>query len=89
MYLQKVSGCDDGTCPAVYISDRTSTVIQGEHVATADGLALVPGEAAVELPLDVVLDAVHVLAQFADPTIVRCLGEALACSWTATSSVAS
>ena len=61
--LRKVSGCDDNTCPAVYVPDRGSAVVQGDHVANADGLKLGEGETVVELPPEIILDAVAALVQ--------------------------
>jgi hypothetical protein len=61
MKLRKVSGCDEGLCPAVYISDRGTGVAQGTPVIDASGLALGPGEVAVELPLGVLREALRVL----------------------------
>ena len=61
MKLRKVSGCDEGFCPAVYVSDRGTGVAQGTPVADAPGLALGPGEVAVELPLGVLKEALQVL----------------------------
>lgn len=61
MKLRKVSGCADKDCPAVYVSDQGTAVVQGNPVATADGLSLGEGETAVELPSDVLLAAVEAL----------------------------
>ncbi|MCP2238476.1 hypothetical protein LY41_004331 [Prauserella halophila] len=61
MKLRKVSGCHDGDCPAVYVSDRGTAVVQGTPVAAADGLSLGDGETAVELPPEVVLAAYDAL----------------------------
>lgn len=57
MRVRKVSGCEGGNCPTVYVSDRGTVVFQGDAVARAEGLTLGNGEQAVELPLDVVLSA--------------------------------
>lgn len=78
--VRKLSGCDNGTCPAVYLSDRGTTVVQGDLLAEADGLVLGPGEAAVELPSRIVLEAVLALTVDADPAVTRQLKEMLACS---------
>ena len=86
MRLLKVSGCDNGTCPAVYVSDRGTAVVQGDPVAThTDGLTLGEGETAVELPSEVILGAVATLVQAESSREVlealhRELGEVLACS---------
>ncbi|MEB3371533.1 hypothetical protein [Saccharopolyspora mangrovi] len=65
MKLRKVSGCEDKTCPGVYVSDRGTTVVQGTHVPTAEGLEFGDGETAVELPTGVVLGAVSALVECA------------------------
>jgi hypothetical protein len=36
----KVSGCDDGTCPAVYISDAGTVVVQGALLSDVEGMTL-------------------------------------------------
>ncbi|QUH04979.1 hypothetical protein HUO13_33115 [Saccharopolyspora erythraea] len=61
MKLRKVSGCKNGTCPAVYISDRGTVVAQGVPVDHAEGLDISPGELAVELPAEVFAGALAVL----------------------------
>jgi hypothetical protein len=61
MKLRKVSGCDEGDCPAVYLSDRGTGVAQGMPVPEAEGLSLGAGEVAVELPLAVFRDAFRAL----------------------------
>ena len=53
MRLQKIGGCDDGTCPAVYATDRGTVVVQGAVVLDPDALAtmnLPDHETAVEVP---------------------------------------
>lgn len=62
MLLRKVSGCEKGECPAVYVSDRGTLVFQGAAVTSAEGLRLRPGEQAVELPLHVVRGALPELS---------------------------
>jgi hypothetical protein len=45
------SGCGNGPCPAVYETDNGTIVVQGFHVdPDKAGLALPPGENAVEIP---------------------------------------
>lgn len=61
MKLRKLSGCEEGDCPAVYLSDRGTAVVQGTQVIETEGLALGEGETAVELPPDIVLAAVREL----------------------------
>lgn len=86
MRLLKVSGCDDNECPAVYVSDRGTAVVQGTPVATdAEGLTLGDGETAVELPPEIVLGAVIALARSdssrdAAQRLYAELGEVLTCS---------
>lgn len=81
MKLRKVSGCDDDECPAVYISDRGTAVVQGDWVPEAEGLTLGQGETAVELPSEVVLGAVLALVETpGGAAIARRLKEALKCS---------
>ncbi|HEY0450386.1 hypothetical protein [Actinophytocola sp.] len=80
MKLRKVSGCDLGTCPTVYISDRGTVVVQGNRVLEAENLVLGAGETAVELPPDVVLGAVTELATAGSVETVQRLRKALQCS---------
>ncbi|ASU80023.1 hypothetical protein CDG81_19105 [Actinopolyspora erythraea] len=62
MRLHKVTECKDDNCPAVYVSDRGTAVVQGNPVETGtEGLTLGDGESAVELPPEVVLAAVEAL----------------------------
>ncbi|WP_093422492.1 hypothetical protein [Saccharopolyspora flava] len=66
MKLTKVTECKDDNCPAVYISDRGTAVIQGAVVnPPTEGLTLGAGETAVELPPEVVLSAVEALQEVA------------------------
>lgn len=61
MELRKIAGdCPDNECPAIFLSDRGTVVFQGDAVTT--GLKLTPGEQAVELPLDVVRQALPELS---------------------------
>jgi hypothetical protein len=55
MRLHKIGGCDDGTCPALYATDRGTYVVQGSIVTDPDALAtlnLPAHETAVEVPAD-------------------------------------
>jgi hypothetical protein len=62
MKARKVSGdCEDGTCPAVYVTDQGTVLAQGKPVASAEGLTLGIGEMAVELPLSTLKQAVVVI----------------------------
>lgn len=59
--LASPPGCDDGDCPTVYLSDRGTLVIQGDHVASADGMRLGQGEQAVEIPIEILRMAASAL----------------------------
>lgn len=55
MRLTRVGGCDDGTCPTVYATDRGTYVVQGAIVSDADVLANVnvpAHETLVEVPAE-------------------------------------
>lgn len=58
-----MSGCEDKSCPAVYVSDLGTAVVQGAHVPEAEGLEFGDGETAVELPAGVVLGAFSALLE--------------------------
>lgn len=54
--LRKIGGsaCGNGPCPSVYETDNGTIVVQGFAVSSAEaGIEFPPGEAAVELPRDV------------------------------------
>ncbi|WP_406691385.1 hypothetical protein REH65_04385 [Saccharopolyspora sp. ID03-671] len=63
MKLRKVSGCEEKTCPGVYLSDRGTAVVQGMHLPAAEGLEFSDGETAVELPTRIILGAVSSLVE--------------------------
>ena len=55
MRLQKIGGCDDGTCPALFETDRGTYVVQGAIVTDPDALEemkLPAHETAVEVPAE-------------------------------------
>jgi hypothetical protein len=55
MHLTKLAGCSGGTCPAVYVTDRGTFVVQGSVVTDPDALAamkLPAHETAVEVPAE-------------------------------------
>jgi hypothetical protein len=55
MRLTQVGGCDDGTCPTVYATDRGTYVVQGTIVTDPDALASVQlpaHETLVEVPAE-------------------------------------
>jgi hypothetical protein len=59
MRLHKIGGCDDGTCPTVYATDRGTFVVQGASVTDPEALASVQlpaHEALVEVPAELLLD---------------------------------
>lgn len=58
-----VGGCDDGDCPTIYTTDRGTVVVQGGRVGQADGLKLGDGEDAVEIPLELLKEALSALGQ--------------------------
>jgi hypothetical protein len=39
MQLRQVGGCDDGTCPAVYLADDGSIIVKGDIVSDAQAIA--------------------------------------------------
>ncbi|MEU0788599.1 hypothetical protein ABZ342_00940 [Amycolatopsis sp. NPDC005961] len=58
MKLKKLAGdCEYDNCPAVYLTDRGSVLVIGATVADQAGLAVGPGEQAVELPLRLLEEA--------------------------------
>jgi hypothetical protein len=55
MRLTKLAGCSGGTCPAVYVTDRGTVVVQGSIVTDPEALAtmeLPAHETAVEVPAE-------------------------------------
>jgi hypothetical protein len=62
MKLTRLPGtCKNGTCPTVYETDRGTYVVQGYVVTDAEALTalgLPSGEAAVEIPRDLLLNLV-------------------------------
>jgi hypothetical protein len=60
--LIRLSGtCRVGDCPAAYLSNRNTVVVQGPVVDDAVGLRLGEGERAVELPMETLREAVRAL----------------------------
>jgi len=58
MRLTQVSGCNDGTCPTVYATERGTYVVQGAVVTDREALASVslpPHETLVEVPRELLL----------------------------------
>ncbi|GAA4573748.1 hypothetical protein [Planotetraspora kaengkrachanensis] len=58
-FLGKTGGSNEGGCPALYLTDRGTYVVQGVKVEDAQALAdvrdLAPDETLVEIPADVLL----------------------------------
>jgi hypothetical protein len=55
MRLHKIGGCDDGTCPTLFLTDRGTYVVQGAIVTDPDALEemnLPAHETAVEVPAE-------------------------------------
>ncbi|SHF26642.1 hypothetical protein [Streptoalloteichus hindustanus] len=62
MKVTKVAGnCKQSTCPAVYVDDAGSLVVQGAAVRNADGLQLGEGEQAVQISVELVREALRAL----------------------------
>jgi hypothetical protein len=54
------NGCSGGTCPTTYLTDRGTAIVQGYLVNDPDTMAelqLPPGETAVEVPVELLLEA--------------------------------
>lgn len=56
-YLGKTGGSNEGSCPALYRTDRGTFIVQGKRVTDPDALGdirdLAPDELVVEVPADV------------------------------------
>jgi hypothetical protein len=55
MRLRKIGGCDDGTCPTLFETDRGTYVVQGAIVTDPEALASVQlpaHETLVEVPAE-------------------------------------
>jgi hypothetical protein len=55
--------CKEGECDTVYLSDRGTLILQGTAVSFAQGMKLGQGEQAVELSIQLVTEALSVLAE--------------------------
>lgn len=57
-YLGKTGTSNEGSCPALYQTDRGTAVVQGKRITDPDALGdlrdLAPDEIAVEVPWDVI-----------------------------------
>jgi hypothetical protein len=58
MGLTKIGGeCGKDDCPAVYVTDQGAIIVQGTLVTGVDQVTPAPGEALVEIPRSVLLEA--------------------------------
>jgi hypothetical protein len=57
------TSCKNGDCPSVYLSDRGTLVIQGDAIAAANGMRLGHGEQAVEVPMNIIEEALRALGR--------------------------
>ncbi|MEU4119520.1 hypothetical protein AB0F71_34125 [Kitasatospora sp. NPDC028055] len=53
-----VGSCDEGECPTLYLTDRGTLAVQGEHV-TEHGLRLPAHEKLVEIPVELIRKAIR------------------------------
>ncbi|MBS2545959.1 hypothetical protein KGQ19_03670 [Catenulispora sp. NL8] len=53
--------CGSDDCPAVYVTDSGTIVVQGDAVSQAEGLRLGAGEQAVEISADLLREALRAL----------------------------
>jgi hypothetical protein len=62
LHLIADNGCTGGTCPTAYLTDRGTAVVQGYAVDDPEvlaQLALPAGENAVEVPVELLIEAVR------------------------------
>ncbi|MFG2917909.1 hypothetical protein ACGF0D_34075 [Kitasatospora sp. NPDC048298] len=53
-----VGSCDEGECPTLYLTDRGTIAVQGEHM-TEHGLRIPAHESVVEIPVELIRKAVR------------------------------
>nr|BFD92465.1 hypothetical protein KitaXyl93_38250 [Kitasatospora sp. Xyl93] len=53
-----VGSCDEGECPTLYLTDRGTLAVQGEHVIE-HGLQIPAHEGLVEIPVELIRKAVR------------------------------
>jgi hypothetical protein len=64
MELRKIGGeCGKDDCPAVYVTDQGNIVVQGMLVTGAGQVTPAPGEALVEIPPSVLLEAARAVGR--------------------------
>lgn len=62
--LRKLAGnCELDDCPAVFLTERDSLIIIGTTVTTREGLRVGSDEQAVELPIELVREAMGELGR--------------------------
>lgn len=62
MRVQRLAGeCDFDDCATVYLSDRGTMIFQGGLIRSVPDVRFSPGEGAVELPVNVVREALREL----------------------------
>ncbi|MER5651214.1 hypothetical protein [Streptosporangium sp. NPDC002524] len=63
MRLTKVGGeCDEGTCPAIFKTDRGTYVVQGSKVVEEHGLEIPDHETIAEIPEELLRQVARDLA---------------------------
>jgi hypothetical protein len=64
MELRKIGGeCGKDDCPAVYLTGQDGIIVQGTLVTGVDQVAPAPGEALVEIPRSVLLEAARAVGR--------------------------
>ncbi|MFG3223422.1 hypothetical protein ACGF07_01395 [Kitasatospora sp. NPDC048194] len=53
-----VGSCSDGDCPTLYLTDRGTLAVQGEHL-TAHDLSVPDHETLVEIPIELIRKAIR------------------------------
>jgi hypothetical protein len=58
--LTKISGnCASDDCPAIYVTEAGTVIVQGTLMAGEYGVSLAAGEALVEVPRSIFMEAVN------------------------------
>ncbi|WP_395294431.1 hypothetical protein ACF9IK_13335 [Kitasatospora hibisci] len=59
MELTRIAGsCEDGDCPTLYLTDRGTLAVQGEHL-TEHRLQVPAHETLVEIPIELIRKAIR------------------------------
>lgn len=53
-----VGSCDEGECPTLYLTDRGTLAVQGEHLTEHD-LQIPAHETLVEIPIELIRKAIR------------------------------